>query len=82
MASSALRIGLVDDHAVVRAGYRRFLELEGMQVALDAGTAEGAYAELVANADFPLDVLVVDLSLPAGSGLELTRRVCKRCCRL
>ena len=46
MSAGALRIGLVDDHAVVRAGYRRLLELEGMAVAAEFADADSAYAAL------------------------------------
>jgi DNA-binding NarL/FixJ family response regulator len=72
---SPLRVGLVDDHAVVRAGYRRFLELVGLSVALEAADAETAYGSLGRGERMPVDVLVVDLELPGWSGLELTRRV-------
>ena len=73
-----LQIALIDDHAVVRAGYRRFLELEGLEVALEAGDADTAYAALARNERLAVDVLVVDLELPGRSGLEFTRRVRQR----
>ncbi|MFG6448295.1 response regulator [Roseateles sp. BYS180W] len=69
-----ISVALVDDHAVVRTGYRRFLELEGMRVALEAADAEAAYAALLAQPVLP-EVLIFDLELPGCSGLELTRRV-------
>ena len=41
---AAVRIVLIDDHAVVRAGYRRFLEQEsGYEVIAEAGSGEEAY---------------------------------------
>lgn len=73
-----LQIALIDDHAVVRAGYRRFLELEGLAVALEAGDADTAYAALARGNTLAVDVLVVDLELPGRSGLEFTRRVRQR----
>ena len=76
--SGALRIGLVDDHAVVRAGYRRLLELEGMAVAAEFADADSAYATLSAGEACPVDLLILDLSLPGRSGLELLRRLSAR----
>ncbi|MDT7838407.1 response regulator transcription factor [Aquabacterium sp. OR-4] len=75
MSAAPIRVGLVDDHAVVRFGYRRLLELEGLSVALEAGDAESAYAALGRHARLPVDVLIVDLALPGHSGLALLRRV-------
>jgi len=46
MTTASLRVGLVDDHAVVRAGYRRFLELEGMSVTFEAADADSAHSAL------------------------------------
>ncbi|WP_298232706.1 response regulator transcription factor [uncultured Azohydromonas sp.] len=78
MSAGALRIGLVDDHAVVRAGYRRLLELEGMAVAAEFADADSAYAALSAGEHCPVDLLILDLSLPGRSGLELLRRLSVR----
>jgi DNA-binding NarL/FixJ family response regulator len=74
-----LRIGLVDDHAVVRSGYRRLIELQSdLVVAAEFGDAESAYAALTRTPDCPVDLLVLDLSLPGLSGLELLRRLGQR----
>jgi DNA-binding NarL/FixJ family response regulator len=71
-----LRIGLVDDHAVVRAGYRRLLELEDdVDVVAEFGDADSAYATLSREGPCPVDLLILDLSLPGRSGLELLRRL-------
>ena len=78
MSAGALRIGLVDDHAVVRAGYRRLLELEGMAVAAEFADADSAYAALSVGERCPVDLLILDLSLPGRSGLELLRRLSAR----
>lgn len=70
-----LRIALVDDHAVVREGYRRLLELEqGFEVVAEFAEADTAYAELSRD-DSEADLAVLDLSLPGRSGLELLRRL-------
>ncbi len=69
------RVLLVDDHALVRAGYSQLLSLEpDITVVAEAGDADSAQALLQArHGDF--DVLVLDLSLPGRSGLDVLRRV-------
>jgi DNA-binding NarL/FixJ family response regulator len=63
-----IRIILVDDHAVVRSGYRRLLSAEpDFEVAGEAATVQEANA-LVQRVR--PDVAVVDLSLKGSSGLE------------
>jgi DNA-binding NarL/FixJ family response regulator len=63
-----IRIVLVDDHAVVRKGYRRLLSAEpDFEVAGEAATVQEANA-LVQRVQ--PDVAVVDLSLKGSSGLE------------
>lgn len=71
-----IRVMLVDDHAVVREGYRRLLELQGdMQVVAEAG--DGVQALQAWRAQ-PVDVAVVDLALPGLGGLELIQRLRQR----
>jgi DNA-binding NarL/FixJ family response regulator len=67
-----IRVLLADDHPVVRAGYRRLLEQAGdIQVTGEAADGNEAYAAAVRC---PPDVLVTDLAMPGGGGLELIRR--------
>lgn len=74
-----LRVALADDHAVVRAGYRRLLELEAdIAVVAEYGDAESAYSALAGNGGDDIDLLVLDLSMPGRSGLELLRRLAQR----
>ena len=74
-----LRVMLVDDHAVVRAGYRRLIEDEpDLQVLSEHGDADAAYAALGRQAQATADVLVLDLSMPGRSGLDMLRRACLR----
>lgn len=67
---------LVDDHAVVRAGYRRLLEQHpGVRVVAEAGSGEQAYQCFVRERP---DVVVMDLKLPGMGGLEAIRRILRR----
>jgi DNA-binding NarL/FixJ family response regulator len=70
---SRLTVLLVDDHAVVRAGYRRLLEgSAGIEVTGEAADVETALTLIAAQRP---DVVVLDLSMPSGSGLEVLRRL-------
>lgn len=72
-----IRVLLVDDHPVVRAGYVRLLEQAGdMSVVAEAASAEEAYT--VCQAEPMPDVVVADLSMPGAGGLELIRRLLAR----
>jgi DNA-binding NarL/FixJ family response regulator len=70
---AAVRVLLADDHAVVREGYRRLLEIEpDMVVVGECPDAETARAHLEDN-EAAADVLVLDLSMPGYGGLALLR---------
>jgi DNA-binding NarL/FixJ family response regulator len=67
---------LVDDHAIVRAGFRRLLEQQpDYHVVAEAADAERAYALFVEHEP---DIVVLDLSMPGASGLETIRRIIVR----
>src|SRR3954463_11132530 len=71
--SNQIRILLVDDHTVVRAGYRRFLEQEpDCQVIAEASTGEEAYQLLQTITP---DIVILDLSMPGQGGLSVLRRM-------
>jgi two-component system invasion response regulator UvrY len=71
-----IRILLVDDHAVVREGFRRFLERsEDLRVVGEAEDADEAYALWLQCLP---DVTVVDLSMRGAGGLELLARIVAR----
>ncbi|WP_460822098.1 response regulator [Lysobacter olei] len=64
-----IRILLVDDHAIVREGFKRLCEAApDLQVIAEAGTAEEAMAAVRLHS---LDVALVDISLGQQSGLQL-----------
>ena len=71
-----IRIVLADDHPVVRSGYLRLLEQTGdIRVVAEASDGDAAYAAFIAHQP---DVMVSDLSMPGGGGLDLIRRVLAR----
>lgn len=76
MASSMINVMLVDDHAVVRAGYHRFLEKHAdIRIVAEAENADQGYAGFC---EFRPDVSIIDLSLPGTGGIELIRRILAR----
>ncbi|HUH96746.1 MAG TPA: response regulator transcription factor [Anaerolineales bacterium] len=72
----AIRLLLVDDHAVVRSGLKMLLDSESdVEIVGEAGTA--AQALEVAGQVRP-DVILMDIGLPDKSGIEATREIKKR----
>ena len=67
------QILIVDDHSIVRRGYRSLLAgTPDLEIVGEAGTGDEALSWLDAEPD--LDLLITDLQLPGMSGLELIRR--------
>jgi two-component system, NarL family, invasion response regulator UvrY len=74
--TAKIRILLVDDHAVVRAGFRLLLSsVDTIEVIAEAERGEQACKLFV---DCQPDVVVMDLSMPGIGGLECIRRICSR----
>jgi two-component system response regulator DevR len=72
-AATQLRLLIVDDHEVVRQGLVALLDRRpGFQVVGEAGTVEAAVAE--ARRLQP-DLVVMDVRLPDGSGVEACREI-------
>jgi DNA-binding NarL/FixJ family response regulator len=64
---------LVDDHAVVREGYRRLLERSpSIRVVGEARDAQSAY---IAWLEHRPQVTVMDIALPGASGIDALRRI-------
>jgi two-component system invasion response regulator UvrY len=67
-----IRVMLVDDHALVRMGFRMLLADAQVEVAAEAGDGEQACRDY---ARVRPDVVVMDLSMPGMGGLEAVRRL-------
>lgn len=71
-----IRIMLVDDHRLVRAGLKRVLaEMADMDVVAEAGSGEEALEQARLHAP---DVILMDINMPGIGGLETTRRLKQR----
>lgn len=71
-----MRIALVDDHAVVREGYRSLLARQpDMSVIAEFADAASAYAGLREAA---VDIVVMDINMPGGGALETLARLHRR----
>ena len=66
------RVILADDHTLVRAGVRKILEAHReVEVVLEVGDGDSALQALAVT---PVDVLVLDLTMPGTDGFEVLRR--------
>mgnify|MGYP001279886634 CR=1 FL=1 len=71
-----ISIILVDDHAIVRAGFRMLLAAtDNIEIIAEAERGEAACQLYLEKKP---DVVVLDLSMPGIGGLECTRRICSR----
>jgi two-component system response regulator NreC len=68
-----IRLMLVDDHDVVRAGLKSYLEShDGFVVVAEASTGEAAIDKVL---EARPEVIIMDISMPEMSGLDATRRL-------
>ena len=78
-ARDPIRLFIVDDHAIVRAGVRMLLNAQDSLLVV--GEAESAEEALEALPDAEADVVLLDLSLPGMNGIEAVRALRKRLTR-
>ena len=73
MNQNTVRVLLVDDHAVVREGYRTLLQKhEGLSVVGEAADAAEAYRQYKATGP---DVVVMDISMPGRGGIDAIEHI-------
>jgi len=71
--SGVVRVALIDDQALMRAGFRALLDAEeGVEVVGEA--ADGEQGVALVRAQVP-DVALVDVQMPVMSGIEATRHI-------
>jgi DNA-binding NarL/FixJ family response regulator len=73
---SKIRVLLVDDHALVRLGFRRLLE-DDPEIEVAGEASDGAEAVLLAETLSP-DVVVMDYAIPIHNGAMATRMIRER----
>ncbi|WJG27067.1 response regulator transcription factor [Vibrio furnissii] len=68
-----IKIALIDDHTIVRSGFAQLLNLEqDIAVAGEFDSASDAFRRLT---QMPVDVAVIDISMPDENGLSLLERL-------
>ena len=68
----SVRVYLVDDHSVVREGYKHLLEKANIKVIAEASSGEEAYK----NYDgIKPDIVIMDLSMPGMGGMETIKKL-------
>lgn len=73
MSEAHIRVIIADDHAVVRQGIRTVLEdMPGLEVLAEAGDGEEVLGLL---ADHQPDLLLLDISMPRKTGLEVAKEL-------
>ena len=72
-----IRIGIVDDHAVVREGLKRLIDAEpDLTVVGEAGTGRETIDRVI---ELKPHVVVLDVSMPELNGIEVTRQLKLHC---
>ncbi|MBN8772334.1 MAG: response regulator transcription factor [Thiobacillus sp.] len=71
-----IQVAIVDDHQIVRTGFRELLnEDSAISISFEAANGDDALAHLRTT---PCDVLLLDISLPGKSGVDVLRTVRQR----
>jgi two-component system, NarL family, response regulator DevR len=76
MTDNPIRVFVVDDHEVVRRGLIDLLDsVDDIEIAGEAGTVEDAVGRIPGS---DVDVAVLDVRLPDGTGIDIARAVRER----
>ena len=71
----ALRVMLVDDHALVRSAVRQAIAADDVELVAEAATAEDAFALAIAVRP---DVMLLDIDLPGMNGIQMLEELAPR----
>jgi len=74
----AVRVVVVDDHAMFRRGVTAELEATGVGVVEVVGEAEDVGTAVAAITETAPDVVLLDVHLPGGGGVEVMRKLSTR----
>lgn len=67
------KVAICDDHKIVREGLKQIINVfEGFEVVLEAESGEQLLNKVHDN---PIDILILDVSLPGRSGLEVLKQI-------
>lgn len=72
----SIRVFIADDHPVVRDGLRMTIEHSGKDIAVVAEAADGMEVLKLAR-NTPVDVFILDITMPNLNGIETARELCK-----
>jgi two-component system response regulator DevR len=76
MSETVIRVFVVDDHEVVRRGLMEVLDaVDDIEIAGEAGTVDDAIGRIPGS---NVDVAVLDVRLPDGTGIDIARAVRER----
>ena len=70
-----IKVMLIDDHPVVRAGLRAILNSFADIEVVAEGSSGHAVEQLIAGGEPPVDVVVCDIQMPGVDGISATRRL-------
>src|SRR5688572_10283209 len=70
-----MKVALVDDHAMFRTGVRAELEKAGVEVVAEAEDVDSAIRAIQSTKP---DVVLLDVHMPGGGGVEVLRRIGSR----
>jgi two-component system invasion response regulator UvrY len=75
-STNSITVFLVDDHEIVRVGFRRLIETtHDIKVVGEASSGEEAYQLM---GQLKPDITIMDINMPGIGGLEAIKRICKR----
>lgn len=73
-----VKVMLVDDHKMVREGFRRLLEYDGKcRIVMEAGNGKEALSLLCEKDEKP-DLIILDINMPEMNGIEFIKKLKKK----